>query len=66
MQNSFFLRFAKLLIGCTAVFSLTSCDKLWEISQKLKAPEEPEAEVIVEQIAPPPQPETEVVEIVAP
>ncbi|MEM1295769.1 MAG: polysaccharide deacetylase family protein [Verrucomicrobiota bacterium] len=65
MQKTFFLRFANLLIACATAASLSSCDKLWEISQKLKAPEEPETQEIVEKIAPPP-PEPEVVEIVPP
>ncbi len=45
--------------------ALSSCDKVWEIGQKLKAPEEPAPEVVAEQMAPP-QPEPEVVEIVPP
>ncbi len=63
MQNSVVLRFAKLILALAAVASLSSCDKLWEIGQKLKAPEEPETEEIVAQMMPVPEEEPEVVEI---
>ncbi len=61
----------KLFRGLAALFllllitsTMTSCDKLWEIGQKLKAPEEPAPAELIEQIAAAEEPE--VIEIIPP
>ena len=55
-----------LLTAFCAIFTLTSCDKIWEIGQKLQAPEEPAPEEIVTIVEEEDVPLEEIVEVEAP